>query len=155
MLSSQPRPELYISYLRLGVLSPLALPQRSRASKVSYFFVFFPCLSHRAFSLTWPATVIGSKENVYVRKEFNSPASTGLFWNTNMAALTSWENALLFYVVYYANVVPRSHSVFPLAVGDLGTRLVLSHLFNSSRYLWATFIKLILSFWCNMIYVYF
>ena len=41
MLSSQPRPELYINYLRLGVLFPLALPQRSRASKVSYFFVFF------------------------------------------------------------------------------------------------------------------
>ena len=152
MLSSQLRPELYINYLWLGVLFPLALPQRSRASKVSYFFVFFcPCLSHRAFSLTWPATIIGSKENVYIKKEFNSLAGTGLFWNTKMAALTSWENALLFYVVYYANVVPRSHSVFPLAVGDSGTRLVLSHLFNSSRYLWATVIKLILSFWYNMI----
>ena len=45
MLSSQPRPELYFSYLRLGVLSPLALPQRSRASKVSYFLVFFSLAS--------------------------------------------------------------------------------------------------------------
>ena len=45
MLSSQPRPELYISYLRLGVLSPFALHQRSQASKVSYFFVFFPLAS--------------------------------------------------------------------------------------------------------------
>ena len=45
MLISQPRPELYINYLRLGVLFPLALPQRFRASKVSYFFFFFPLAS--------------------------------------------------------------------------------------------------------------
>lgn len=131
MLISQPRPELYINYLRLGVLFPLALPQRFRHLKCHIFSFFFPpCLSHRTFSLTWPATIIGSKENVYIRKEFNSPSRTGLFWNTNLAAVTSCESALQFYVVYYPNLVPRSHSVFPLAVEDLGTRLVLFHLYQ-------------------------
>ena len=45
---------------------------------------------------------LGTKESVYTRKEFNSQgiylytnmSSVPLFWNTNMAAVTSCENAL-------------------------------------------------------------
>ena len=45
---------------------------------------------------------IGTKGSVYIRKEFNSPgqvwktntAALLLFWNTNMAAVTSCENSL-------------------------------------------------------------
>ena len=41
---------------------------------------------------------MGTKESVYIRKEFNSHrtgmAAVLLFWNTNMAAVTSGENAL-------------------------------------------------------------
>ena len=44
---------------------------------------------------------IGTKESVYIRKEFNSTglvwntnmAAVSLFWNTNMTAVTSCENA--------------------------------------------------------------
>ena len=56
------------------------------------------------FSLTWPASTqfIGTKQSVYIRKEFNSHrigwdtnmAAVSLFWNTNMAVVTSRENAL-------------------------------------------------------------
>ena len=130
MLISQPRQELYINYLRFGVLFPLLCHKDPEHLKCHIFSFFSPCLSHRTFSLTWSATIIGSKENVYIRKEFHSPSRTGLFWNTNMAAVTSCESALQFYVVYYPNLVPRSHSVFPLAVEDLGTRLVLFHLYQ-------------------------
>ena len=47
---------------------------------------------------------IGTKESVCIRKEFNSPiglvsrdtnmAAVSLFWDTNMAAVTSCENIL-------------------------------------------------------------
>ena len=47
---------------------------------------------------------IGTKESVYIRKEFNSHrtkfwdtinmAAVSLFWDTNMAAVTSCENTL-------------------------------------------------------------
>jgi len=52
-------------------------------------------LAYRVFSLAWPVSIqiyiIGTKESIYVRKEFNP---RGLVWNTNMAAVTSYENAL-------------------------------------------------------------
>jgi len=51
-----------------------------------------------------PCKFTGTKESVYIRKEFNSHriglvlytnmAAVSLFWNTNMAAVTSCENAL-------------------------------------------------------------
>ena len=49
-----------------------------------------------------PCKFIGTKESVYIRKELNSDriglvanmAAVSLFWNTNMAAVTSCENAL-------------------------------------------------------------
>ena len=90
MLSSQPRPELYISYLRLGVLSPFALHQRSQASKVSYFFVFFSLASAiERFHSRGQQLLLDQKKTFTFKKEFNCLAGTGLFWNTNMAALTS------------------------------------------------------------------
>ena len=48
---------------------------------------------YRAFSLTWPAfmQVHWNKKIVYKRK---SSTPTGLVWDTNMAAVTSCENAL-------------------------------------------------------------
>ena len=52
-------------------------------------------MAYRVFSLTWPLSIqiyiIGTKESIYVRKEFNP---RGLVWNTNMAAVTSCENAV-------------------------------------------------------------
>ena len=64
--------------------------------------------SHRAFSLTWRAStpIYWKKESVYIRKEFNSHR-IGLehqhgrrffFWNNNMAAVTSCENAILSFI---------------------------------------------------------
>ena len=63
-------------------------------------------VAYRVFSLAWPVSIqiyiIGTKESIYVRKEFNprglvwntNMAAVSLFWNTNMAAVTSCENAL-------------------------------------------------------------
>ena len=55
-------------------------------------------MAYRVFSVAWPVSmqiyIIGTKESIYVknvRKEFNP---RGLVWNTNMAAVTSCENAL-------------------------------------------------------------
>ena len=59
---------------------------------------------HREYSLTKPASMlIHTNESFYIRKEFNptglswytNMASVSLFWNINMAALMSCENALL------------------------------------------------------------
>ena len=67
---------------------------------------------NRAFSLTWPACIykcmqIYGNKRIYLRKKrvqlppdwFGTPtslnmAAVSLFWNTDMAALTSCENAL-------------------------------------------------------------
>ena len=63
-------------------------------------------MAYGVFSLAWPVSIqiyiIGTKERIYVRKEFNprglvwntNMAAVSLFWNTNMAAVTSCENAL-------------------------------------------------------------
>ena len=63
-----------------------------------------PTIVNRAFSLTWPhlCKFIGTKGVVYIRRKFDSHrtgldtnmAAVSLFWNTNMAAVTSCENTL-------------------------------------------------------------
>ena len=67
------------------------------------------CLSvcYRAFSVTWPAFMpnkLQEKEIVFIRKDFNSHGiglghqharrSVSMFWNINIAAVTSSGNAL-------------------------------------------------------------
>ena len=54
-----------------------------------------------AFFLSWPTAVqiIGTKENVYLRKEFNShriglETNMASVWDTNMAPVTSNKNTL-------------------------------------------------------------
>ena len=52
---------------------------------------------------------LGKKESVYIRKEF----STGLVWNTNMAAMTSCENAIyLLQTVNWFSITPWANVVF-------------------------------------------
>ena len=56
---------------------------------------------------------IGTKESVYIRKEFNSTGLVSdtnmaivlLFWDTDMAAMTSWENTQ--FVVYASQTQNR------------------------------------------------
>ena len=81
------------------------------------FYVFFiiiiiiiiiiiPCFHSRGQLLFIIYLFIGTKESVYIRKEFNSTglvwdinmAAVSLFWDTNMAAMTSCENTQLSHI---------------------------------------------------------
>ena len=72
--------------------------------------------SYRAFSLTLPASmqIYGNKrkrlhkERVQLPEDwFGTPtcmAAVLLFWNTNMAAVTSYENAPYMYILQQSNI---------------------------------------------------
>ena len=60
---------------------------------MNYYSNQHQCFSWKsAFSLTWPASM-----QIYwnKRKSYKSSTPKGFVWNTNMAAVTSCENALL------------------------------------------------------------
>ena len=77
-----------------------------------YYYYYYYYYYYSVFSLTRPASIyylfIGTKESVYIRKEFNSTglvwdinmAAVSLFWDTNMAAMTSCENTQLSHIWY-------------------------------------------------------
>ena len=65
---------------------------------------------------------IGTKEIVYIRKDFSTPiglvwytnmAAISLFWNTNMTAVTSCQTAPQIYRVWSVSALTSSHCRFP------------------------------------------
>ena len=75
-----------------------------------------PLTINRAFSLTWPAAMLIywnkrkhlHEKSVQLPEDFvGTPtmAAVSLLWNTNMAAVTSCENALYYFSAYDPRVV--------------------------------------------------
>ena len=66
-----------------------------------------------------PCKFIGTKESFYIRKEFNSHrivlghqhagAAVSLFWDTNMAAVTSYENTLYNKITTNKEITKENH----------------------------------------------
>ena len=52
---------------------------------------------YRAFSLPWPVCkviFIGTKETFLHKKKVSCPRDISLFWDTNMADVTSYDNTI-------------------------------------------------------------
>ena len=67
-------------------------------------------VAYRVFSLAWPVSIqiyiIGTKESIYVRKEFNP---RGLVWNTNMAAVSMfWNTNMAAVTLMYGGIITHS-----------------------------------------------
>ena len=71
---------------------------------LTYLFCLLPSVERMQSFVQQPWKFIGTKENVYIRKEFNS---TRLVWYTNMAAVS---------LLWYTNMATMASCAYALFV---------------------------------------